>query len=122
MERVVDEYDLLQHVKVPTHKVDGILDVIMTSPGNPSVADVDVEDMGFPDHFLVTATLSTAKPRSECTSFEARNIKGMDFNVFRSKLLASSAYTAPKTKTDDNTDQLRECVVGILDSSHPRRR
>ena len=42
LERMVDEYDLLQHVKVPIHKLDGILDVIITSPGNPSVADVDV--------------------------------------------------------------------------------
>ena len=64
---MVDECDLLQHVKVPTHKLDGILDVIMMSPVNPPVADVDVdvENMGFPDHFLVTATLSAAKPRSK---------------------------------------------------------
>ena len=92
----------------------------MTSPGNPSV--VDVEDMGIHDHFLVTATLSAAKPRAECTSFEARNIKGMDLNAFRSKLLSSSAYTAPKTKIDDYADQLRECVVGILNQLAPSKK
>lgn len=60
LERIVDDYDLVQHVNVPTNRHDGILDLFITSPEKPTIADVVIEDMGFPNHFMVKAALSDA--------------------------------------------------------------
>ena len=39
-----------------------------------------------------------------------------------SRVLASSVYIAPKASTDEFADQLRECVVRILDQLAPSRK
>ena len=87
MEHIFDNYDLFQHVNVLTHKHDAILDIFITSPENPTITDVVVEHMGFPDHFMVTATISDAMPSPVITSYVARNITAMDMDAFRSRLL-----------------------------------
>ena len=74
------------------------------------------------DHFVVTATLSSAKLHPACISHEVRNIKAMDMKAFRTKLLASSVYTAPMTSTNDYAEQLRQCVVGVLDQLAPSKK
>ena len=48
LERIVDDYDLVQHVNVPIHRHDGIQDLIITSSKNPTITDVVVEGMEFP--------------------------------------------------------------------------
>ena len=95
LECIVNDYDLFQRIKVPTHRHDRILNLIITLPENPTITDVDVKDMGFSDHFIVTATLSDVMPCSVCTSHEVSNTKAMDMNALLSRLLATSVYTAP---------------------------
>ena len=99
LKRIINDFDLFQHVRVLTHRHDEILNLIIKSPENPTIIDVDVEDMGFPDYFMVTATLSDVMPRSVCTSHEARNIKDMDMSAFLSRLLASSILLQRRAPT-----------------------
>ena len=122
LERIVDDYDLVQHVKVSIHRHDGVLDLIITSPENPTITVVVVEDMRFPHHFMVTATLTDTMPCPVRTSHVIRNSKVMDMDAFRSRLLASPVYTAPKTSTDEFAGRLRESVVGVLDQLAPSRK
>ena len=122
LERLIDDYDLRQHVKEQTHKHDGILDFIITRPQDPQVSKTCVEDIGFPDHYLVTTTLEVVRPWPVRATFVARNIKAMDVTSFRSKMLASDVCTGPKSTTNDFADQLMDSVIGVLDQLPPSRR
>ena len=122
LERLIDDYDLRQHVKEPTNKQDGILDLIITRPQDPQVSKTCVEEIGFPDHYLVTTRLGVARPWPVRATFVARNIKAMDVTSFRSKLLASDVCNAPKSTTNDFADQLKDSVIGVLDQLAPSRR
>ena len=61
-------------------------------------------------------------PRPVRTSHVARNIKSMDMDTFRSRLLASLIYTTSKMSTDEFADQLRESVVRVPDQLAPSRK
>ena len=80
--QVLDDYDLLQHVNVPTHIDEGIMDLIITSPINPRVPCVHVEDMGFPDYFVIISTIASARPDPVSQTCETRYFKAMDLNAF----------------------------------------
>ena len=99
------------------HIDEGILDLIITSPTNPHVTDVHVDDMGFPHHFVVISTIASERPESVFQTRKTRNFKVMDLHAFLLKLWQSVVYTAK----DSFANQFRNCVVDVLDELVPLR-
>ena len=115
--QVLDNYNLLQHINIPIHIDKGVLDLIITSPTNPHVTGVHIANMGFLDHFVIISIIISARP-DPC---ETRNFKAMDLNEFSSKLRQSAVFTALCIDTNGFTDQLRDCITGVLDELVPLR-
>jgi len=47
---VLHQYNMTQHFKVATHLMGNILDLIITSPGDLQVSNVQSRDVGLTDH------------------------------------------------------------------------
>ena len=120
--QVLDYYDLLQHVNVPTHIDEGILNLIITLPTNPLLTNIHVEDMRFLDHFVIISTSALARPDPVCQTCDTRKFMALDLNAFRSKLRQLAVFTAPCTDMNGFADQLRDCISGILDVLVQHRR
>ena len=50
---IIDAFDMVQRVSVPTHQLGGLLDVIITG-SSQLPADVIVEEVGLSDHMLLS--------------------------------------------------------------------
>ena len=122
LEQVIDDFDLIQHVSVPTHNLGGLLDVVINSPKNPTVIGITINDLGISDHSIVTTSLSTSSPQLSCLVFNSRHVKGINLNTFSAKLLSSSVHTTLALNTNEFANQLHDDVVHILDDLAPMRR
>ena len=97
MAEVIYDYDLAQHVSVPTHQRNGQLDLVIIVPDGVHICCPGVKDLGVSDHFLIVDHLRMELSLPTSTTFDSRNIKSID--VFRSKLLFSMVNTSRKHGT-----------------------
>ena len=65
---------------------------------------------------MVSTRLAVAAPRPPCTTTERRRFANFDVDEFKRKLCAASVFTQPKDQTNDFAVQIRDDVVGILDT------
>ena len=64
MEEVIDEFYLVQHIHVVLmYMCGGLLDLVITTPKNPEVTSMHVEEMGFTYHIVIVTILGCTKPR-----------------------------------------------------------
>ena len=122
MAEIIYDCDLVQHVSVPTHQRNGLLDLVITVSDGAHISCTDIEDLGISDHFLIITHLRMELSRPTSTTFDFRNIKYINVNVFRSTLLSSVVYTLPKPGTNDYAVKFCDCISGILDELKPVRR
>lgn len=78
LERIIDDYDLGQHVDAPIHKHDGIMDLVIPIRTARSSHVPKFTMLVFLTVFFVSTTVSLAKSRPVCSTFEARRIKAID--------------------------------------------
>ena len=119
IEQIIEDYDLIQHIHEPTHNRGRLLDLVITSPSNPDVKSMHVEDIGLSDHFLVLTTLSSSRPHPVCESFEVKNVTSIDMEMFRLMLMKSEIATTPKSETNNFAAQLKDCTIGVLNKLAP---
>jgi Reverse transcriptase (RNA-dependent DNA polymerase) len=116
------EHDLVQHVTSSTHRLGGLLDLIITPVKSPYEIAVETRDLGISDHSMVIASLSCAISRPACVSSLRRDFRTFDTDLFRTTLAASSVFTNPEAKTNDFARQLRDDVIATLDKIAPARK
>jgi len=102
-----------------THAGGNLLDLLITVDGSRLVSRVDVVAVGVSDHDLVVADVDVDRPRPYVREFSYRKIGNLDRTKFRSKLLASPAYTAPVDDVDGFADQLDRSLTDVLDELAP---
>ena len=122
LEQIIDNVDLLKHTSVPTHNLAGLLDVVITSPQNPTVIGITIDDLSISDHSIVTASLSTSSLQPSRLVFNSRHVKGINLNTFSAKLLSSSVHTTPALNTNEFANQLQDDVIHILNDLISMRR
>ena len=117
---MLTDYNCQQHVDKPTHRYDGLLDLIISPIGSKLVDEVKVRDMGVSDHWVLSTTLNASWTKPPCrVTYSRRNYNSIDADVFRHELLASIAYVQPRPTTNEFAVQLRDDVVAILDKLAP---
>ena len=99
---LLESFALTQHATVSTHRLGGILDVVVTkSDDTPSSLQVD--DIGLSDHHLITWSVNVRKTTTpNYVTSERRPWKNLDVAQFRSALRSSSLCTDDTTGTDLN--------------------
>ena len=53
MRDILDMFNMVQHITVPTHKMGHTLDIVATFINNPIVTDIDVSEYDLNHHFLI---------------------------------------------------------------------
>ena len=81
-------FGLSQHVGLPTHDFDGILDVVITRSDLPTPS-VNIIDVGLSDHRYVKFDTDLNRPSPVYDTFTKRSWRGFDIEEFRLALVKS---------------------------------
>jgi len=80
--QLLDAFNLVQHVNVPTHKAGHILDLVITRGGENLIKDLTLSDPVISDHFAIHCLLSFKKPPFERKETIYRKLKAINTENF----------------------------------------
>ena len=73
----LEAFGLKQHIQEKTHRNGHTLDLMITKSADEIIINHEVKDCGFPDHFLVLASLNMKKPDRPTKTVTYRNLKNV---------------------------------------------
>ena len=118
--QLLESAHLLQHVMAPTHKNGHILDWILSrSDKDVFVESVSVEDQQMSDHFLVWCTTNMERPAVPMKKIQARNLRGIDMDVFREALSMSELVKSPPEEIEQLVYLYNRTLSSLLDTYAP---
>ena len=118
--QLLESANLLQHVMAPTHKNGHILDWILSrSDKDVFVESVSVEDQQMSDHFLVWCTTNMERPAVPMKKIQARNLRGIDMDVFREALSMSELVKSPPEEIEQLVYLYNRTLSSLLDTYAP---
>ena len=98
--RLLETFNLKQHINVPTHRSGHTLDLVITRSDENVASKFDVYDPSISDHFVVTCMLSLPKTSFERKEICCRKLKSIDMQTFRDEI-SNSALASPSSIVDD---------------------
>ena len=116
---MIEEHNLMQHVRSATCRTGNILDHILTPDDLGVVRDVTIHDIGLSDHYLVACKIVEPLHRAPAVKTTFRRWKHLDVEQFKKRVLSSSANQTPATTANSFADQLKTDVGNILDELIP---
>ena len=79
---IMDMLNMVQHVKVPTHKMGHTLDIVATLNSNPLVKDIKAMEYDISHHFLVDFLVTCRPVQRQHKIISYRNTKAIESNKF----------------------------------------
>ena len=86
LQDVLDQNNMRQIVRSPTHQHGNIIDWVVVSNSTSSVFEVKVSDVPFSDHYPIKITMDVTKPQPTRANVTSRNMRSIDVQSFRSDL------------------------------------
>ena len=80
--KILELFNLQQHVKGPTDKMGRTLDLIMTRISDRLVTNIEMHDPTLSDHLAVTCMLQLKKPSLERVEIQCRRIRNINMDSF----------------------------------------
>jgi hypothetical protein len=118
--KLLDNFDLLQHVQQTTHERGHTLDLIITCAADQLVQDVVTMDTGISDHFWIHCSLSGPKPKSVRKQISYRKIKAINTEAFVTDIRASPlSFTDSFESVHTAVDIYNTQLSNILDKHAP---
>lgn len=121
---VTSSFGLHQHIRGPTHKNGHTLDLVFSRESDKIISSTDVLDCGFPDHFVVFATLAVKKPPLPKKTIKYRKIKSVSEDALKESVMRSQLSDASRydTLTLEEIITLYNTELGsILDELAPEK-
>ena len=84
--KILESFNLQQHVNEPTHKQGHTLDLIITRNEDRLVNDIKVHDPVISDHMSVHCTLQLQKPQLQQTEINYRKLNDINMSSFNQDL------------------------------------
>ena len=84
--KILEMFNLQQHVNGPTHKKGHTLDLIMTRIGDRLVTNIEIHDPMLSDHLAGSCTLQLEKPPLERVEIQYRKLRNIDMDSFNNDL------------------------------------
>ena len=84
--KILEMFNLQQHVNGPTHKKGHTLDLILTRIGDRLVTNIEIHDPMLLDHLAVSCTLQLEKPPLERVEIQYRRLRNIDMDSFNNGL------------------------------------
>jgi hypothetical protein len=88
--KILESFNLQQHVNGPTHKKGYTLDLIITRIGDRLVTNIEIHDPMFSDHSAVSCTLQLEKLPLERAEIQYRKLRSINMDSFNEDLRKSN--------------------------------
>jgi len=105
--RLLQTFNLVQHVGVSTHRCKHTLDLIITRADDNIVSGLSVTDPVISDHFPVICNRSMRKPPNSRMEITYRKNRSIDMQVFHQDIDKSSLMATCHSSC--NLDELVDC-------------
>jgi hypothetical protein len=120
----MEAHGLRQHVVTATRQtstVSNLLDVVVVNDASNRISKVAVESThGLSDHDLVTwSWTSLARPLRRLVTYRFRNLKSVDWPMFKKDVQRSDLFRSPASTANDFAVQLDHTESTILDRHCP---
>ena len=102
---LLDSFNLIQHISMPTHKNGNILDLIITRLDEQIVCNLSVNDPLISDHFVLHCNQNLAKPTKIVKTVTCRKIRSIDTGKLLNDIKNSSLYLSPQPALSELCDQ-----------------
>ena len=116
---LLNTFNLTQHIKVPTHKDNNILDLIITREDELTATNFSVHDPVISDHLALHCNLHVDKPQSIKKRINYRKFRSINTDDFQHDIVNSALYSSPKTVLAELSDQYDSVLSSILDKHAP---
>ena len=123
--RLLHSTSFTQLVNSPTrydthHDKFSLLDLIIAPSSSKLVSSTSVETSHeISDHCLVLAKLNTVRPKPPQRTYQYRDIKNIDLDIFKQKIESSSLFSDPAPTVDGFVNQMESNITSILDELAP---
>ena len=120
--RLLEAFNLKQHVWVPTQRSGNTLDLVITRNDESTARDFDVFDPVISEHYVVSCSLALPKKAFERKEVNYRKMKSIDLQEFRDDIsdspLISTVYEAGHDLKSLLT-LFNTTLIGLLDKHAP---
>ena len=125
---ILEEFGCKQHVEVPTHVKNHILDVLITKEKSSLIESLEVQDPGLcnnqglviKDHFALNAVLNITKPAKLRKVITYRDFRNFNQEELREALIQSDLTSEIKHLNPDELVQLyNDTLISLLDQYAP---
>ena len=120
--RLLEAFNLKQHVWVPTHRSGNTLDLVITRADERTARDFDVFDPVISDHYLVSCSLALPKKAFERREVNYRKLKLIDLQELSDDISDSPLVSAVDEAGHDLESLLvlyNTSLIGLLDKHAP---
>ena len=118
--KILEMFNLQQHVNGPTHKRGHTLDLIMTRIGDRLVTNIEIHDPMLSDHLAVSCTLQLEKPPLERVEIKYRRLRNIDMDSFNNDL--RNLNLRSDAKLPAIVDQYEKTLKETLEKHAPIKR
>ena len=114
-----------QHISSPTrhdsnHTKSSLLDLIITPSTSTFISTTSVvSSHEISDHDLALANLTTKRYKSPQRTYQYRDIKNIDLDLFKQNILSSSLFSDPNPTVDGYADQMETEITSLLNTVAP---
>lgn len=112
---LLNTFNLTQHIKVPTHKDNNTLDLIITQEDELTATNFSVHDPVISDHLALHCILHVDKPPNIKKRINYQKLRSINTDDFLHDIVNSALYSSPKTVLAELSDQ----YDSVLSSIHP---
>ena len=113
-----------QHISSPTrhdsnHTRSSLLDLIITPSTSKFVSTTVVSSHEISDHDLALANLTTKRFKSPQRTYQYRDIKNLDLDLFKQNILSSCLFSNRNPTVDGYADQMETEITSLLNIVAP---
>ena len=115
--KLLDNCNLIQHIKSKTHISGHILDVLITS-AEVNIANIDVGP-NISDHCPISCLIYRKQNQNESQINTFRNYKRINFDMFQQDLQNSKLLTEPANNIEDYITQFNQTISNVINVHAP---
>ena len=120
---MLESFDLMQHVREPTHKSGHLLDLIITrSCDSNFIKNIQIDPANISDHYAIHCNLCMTKPSSELKEITYRKIRSIDRQQFKEDLQNSTLTLRPSSSLVGIVKQYNSVLTEVLDKHAPLKK
>jgi hypothetical protein len=117
--RLLETFNLVQHVMEPTHVKGHTLDLIITQDGGDLIRDITVDSSLPTDHFAVNSSINVVPNLHFKETITFRKLQSIDAEAFCRDIIYSELVLNPSDDLNTLVNQYDSCLRSILDKHAP---